>query len=292
MKKQHIALLPLIGAMGIFGTIGIFVRYIPLPSGFIALSRGIIGAVFLLLVMLVTRKGVNKEAIRKNLPLLLISGGCIGLNWVLLFESYRFTTVATATLCYYMAPLFVVMASPLLLKEKLTFKKTMCVLVALVGMVFVSGVLQTGIHSFAELRGILLGLGAALLYASVVLMNTKIKNIGAYDKTVVQLAAAATVMIPYCLLAERGTSFAISPTAWILLIVVGVVHTGIAYALYFGAMQSIPAQTTAIFSYTDPIIAVILSATVLKEPFTVYTAVGAVLVLGAALISELPEKRK
>ena len=139
MKRQHIALLPLIGAMGIFGTIGIFVRYIPLPSGFIALSRGIIGAVFLLLVMLVTRKGVNKEAIRKNLPLLLISGGCIGLNWVLLFESYRFTTVATATLCYYMAPLFVVMASPLLLKEKLTFKKTMCVLVALVGMVFVSG---------------------------------------------------------------------------------------------------------------------------------------------------------
>ncbi len=292
MKKQYTSLAQLIGAMGIFGTIGIFVRYIPLPSGMIALSRGIIGSVFLLLVMLCTRKGVNKSAIRKNLPLLLISGGCIGLNWVLLFESYRFSTVATATLCYYMAPLFVVIASPVLLKEKLSLKKTLCVLIALIGMVFVSGVLQTGIHSFAELRGVLLGLGAAVLYASVVLMNTKIKDIGAYDKTVVQLAAAAAVMIPYCLLTERGTSLAISPAAWILLAVVGVVHTGVAYAMYFGAMQFIPAQTTAIFSYTDPIIAVILSATVLQEPFTVYTAVGAVLVLGAALISELPERRK
>ena len=155
-----------------------------------------------------------------------------------------------------------------------------------------SCVLQTGIHSFSELRGVLLGLGAALLYASVVLMNTKIKDIGAYDKTVVQLAAAAVVMIPYCLIAERGTSLAISTTAWILLIVVGVVHTGIAYAMYFGCMEHISAQTTAIFSYTDPIIAVILSATVLKEPFTVYTAIGAVLVLGAALISELPEIEK
>ncbi len=292
MKKQTAAFMRLIGAMGIFGTIGIFVRYIPLPSCVIALARGIIGSIFLLLVMLCTRKGINKDAIHKNLPLLLISGGCIGLNWVLLFESYRFTTVATATLCYYMAPLFVVIASPFLLKEKLTVKKSLCVLVALVGMVFVSGVLQTGIGSFAELRGVLLGLGAALLYASVVLMNTKIKNIGAYDKTVVQLAAAAAVMIPYCLLAERGTSLAISSTAWILLIIVGIVHTGFAYAMYFGAMQSIPAQTTAIFSYTDPIIAVILSATVLKEPFTVYTAIGAMLVLGAALISELPEKYK
>lgn len=292
MKKQYTALLPLLGAMGIFGTIGIFVRYIPLPSGIIALSRGIIGSVFLLLVMVITRKGINKDAIRKNVTLLLISGGCIGLNWVLLFESYRFTTVATATLCYYMAPLFVVIASPVLLKEKLTLKKIFCVLGALVGMVFVSGVLQTGIHSLAELRGILLGLGAALLYASVVLMNTKIKDIGAYDKTVVQLIAAAAVMVPYCLIAERGTSFAITYTAWILLIIVGVVHTGFAYAMYFGAMQSIPAQTTAIFSYTDPIIAVILSATVLREPFTLYTAIGAVLVLGAALISELPEKKK
>lgn len=292
MKKNYTAFAKLLGAMGIFGTIGIFVKYIPLSSGIIALSRGVIGATFLLLMLLCTRKHISKEAIRKNLPLLAISGGCIGLNWVLLFESYRFTTVATATLCYYMAPLFVVIISPFLLKEKLTLKKSICVAIALIGMVFVSGILQTGIHSLAELRGVLLGLGAALLYACVVLMNTKIKDIGAYDKTIVQLVAAAIVMIPYCLIAERGTSLAIPTTAWILLIIVGVVHTGLAYAMYFGSMQSIPAQTTAIFSYTDPIIAVILSATLLKEPFTWYTGIGAVLVLGAALVSELPERNK
>jgi len=292
MKEQRSALLRLIGAMGIFGTIGIFVKYISLPSGVIALSRGCIGAVFLLLLMLCTRKGISKEAIRRNLLLLCVSGGCIGLNWVLLFESYNYTTVATATLCYYMAPLFVVIASPFVLKERLTVKKSVCIAVALLGMVFVSGVLETGIPSFTDMRGILLGLGAAILYATVILLNTKIKEISAYDKTVVQLASAAAVMIPYCLIAESGSPLAFTPTTVILLLVVGIVHTGISYALYFGAMHSIPAQTTAIFSYTDPIIAVILSATLLKEPFTVYSAIGAVLVLGAALVSELPERKK
>lgn len=292
MEKQHSALLRLIGAMGVFGTIGIFVRFIPLPSGIIALTRGVIGAAFLLLLMLCTRKGISKEAIRKNLLLLCVSGGCIGLNWVLLFESYNYTTVATATLCYYTAPLFVVIASPFILKERLTVKKSVCITVALIGMVFVSGIFESGIPSFSDMRGILFGVGAAVLYATVILLNTRIKEIAAYDKTVVQLAAAAAVMVPYCLIAERGTTLTFSLTTVILLLVVGIVHTGLSYALYFGAMQAIPAQTTAIFSYTDPITAVILSATLLKEPFTVYSAIGAVLVLGAALVSELPERKK
>lgn len=234
---------------------------------------------------------MDKESIKKHLKILLISGGFIGLNWVLLFESYRYTSVAVATLCYYMAPIFVMLVSPVLLKEKLTVKKVFCVIVALVGMVFVSGVLDGGIKDISELKGILFGLGAAALYASVVMMNQKLRAVPTYDKTIMQLGAAAVVLIPYILLAEDLSAVAMTPLIFVMLLIVGVVHTGIAYALYFGSMNGLKAQTVALFSYIDPIVAIILSALFLKEPMTIYSGIGAVLVLGATMISELPEKK-
>ena len=225
--------LSVIAAMVIFGTIGIFRKYIDLPSSGLAVARGLIGAAFLLLVVLITGKKLDKAAIKSNLWLLLLSGAFIGINWMLLFESYRYTTVATATLCYYLAPVFVVLLSPLLLKEKLSPVKGICAAVAVLGMVFVSGVFEGGLD-LSRLPGILFGVGAAAFYAAVILLNKKMKPIPAMDCTVIQLAAAALVLVPYTLLVEDYAAVALSPLGIGLLVAVGVVHTGIAYALYFG----------------------------------------------------------
>lgn len=292
MGKETNAKVSLILAMVIFGTIGIFRKYIPLSSGLVACVRGILGVTFLLAFIKIKKIRMDREAIKEHLMILLISGGFIGLNWVLLFESYRYTSVAVATLCYYMAPIFVMIVSPFLLKEKLTVKKAVCVIVALIGMIFVSGVLDGGISDVSELKGILFGLGAAALYASVVMMNQKLRKVPTYDKTIMQLGAAAVVLIPYILLVEDLGAVMLTPLITIMLMIVGVVHTGIAYALYFGSMNDLKAQTVALFSYIDPIVAIILSALFLKEPMTLYSAIGAVLVLGATMISELPEKKK
>lgn len=292
MGRETNAKASLILAMVIFGTIGIFRKYIPLSSGIVACARGILGVVFLLIFIKIKKLSMNKNAIKKHLKILLISGAFIGLNWVLLFESYRYTSVAVATLCYYMAPIFVMIVSPFLLKEKLTAKKAVCVMVALVGMVFVSGVLDGGISDISELKGILFGLGAAALYATVVMMNQKLGEVPTYDKTIMQLGAAAVVLIPYVLLVEDLSAAVLTPLIIMMLIIVGVVHTGIAYALYFGSMNGLKAQTVALFSYIDPIVAIVLSAMFLMEPMTIYSWIGAVLVLGATMISELPEKRK
>lgn len=292
MEKETNAKVSLILAMVIFGTIGIFRKYIPLPSGIVACVRGILGVAFLLVFIKIKKIKMDREAIKKHLWILLVSGGFIGLNWVLLFESYRYTSVAVATLCYYMAPIFVMMVSPFLLKEKLTVKKVLCVIVALIGMVFVSGVLDGGISDVSEMKGILFGLGAAALYATVIMMNQKLREVPTYDKTIMQLGAAAVVLIPYILFVEDLSAVVLTPLIVFMLIIVGVVHTGIAYALYFGSMNGLKAQTVALFSYIDPIVAIILSAMFLKEPMTIYSAIGAVLVLGATMISELPEKRK
>ena len=288
---KHMAKLRLVAAMLLFGTIGLFVRYLNLPAGMIACVRGLGGTLVLLLIMALLRKRPSLAAIKKNLLRLLLSGAFIGFYWILLFEAYRYTTVSTATLCYYMAPIFVVLGAALLLREKLTARKLLCVLVALVGMVGVSGMAENGLPTLAEAQGILFGLGAALLYASVMLLNKGLREIGAYDKTVVQLAAAALVILPYTLAVEGGGAWlSLDLPTLLLLLLVGVVHTGLAYFLYFGAMGGLHAQTVAILSYVDPAVAVLLSMLVLHEGMTPLGLGGAVLVLLAALVSELPEK--
>lgn len=278
--------LMLIASMCVFGTIGILRKYIPLPSSFVALIRGFVGAVFLLAVVMLHRQKLDKNAIRKNALLLLLSGAALGFNWIFLFEAYNYTSVATATLCYYLAPILVILVSPVLLKEMLTVKKGICAVVALCGMVLVSGVAEAGFSGIGEMKGILFGLGAAVLYASVILLNKKITAIGAYDKTISQLFLASMVLLPYVLLTEDMEQMAFSPLSVGLLIVAGVVHTGIAYWLYFGSMGSLKAQTVALYSYIDPILAIVLSMVVLGEPMTLSAAVGAVLILGAAFVSE------
>ena len=251
----------LISAMVIFSTIGIFRRYIPLPSSVLAAARGLIGTIFLMLVFLVKKEKFHPNSIKKNLFLLLLSGFFIGFNWILLFESYRYTTVATATLCYYMAPIFVMIVSPFLAKEKMTLKKLLCIISSLVGMVFVSGILteirSNGMPAITQLKGILFGLGAAAFYAGVILLNKRIDGVGAYEKTIFQLGCAAVTLLPYVLLTESFDAVKLTPVVLVLLVLVGVVHTGIAYALYFHSMSDLKAQTIALYSYIDPVLAII-----------------------------------
>ena len=277
----------LLAAMTIFGTVGIFVRYIPLPAATVALFRGVQGFLFVLLMMIFTGKHPDFSKIKKNFWILLLSGGAMGLNWVFLFESYRYTTVAVATVCYYLAPVFLVLVSPLL-GERLTGRKLLLSGVALVGMVFVSGVPGGGISGGA---GIAFAVGAAALYTTVMFLNKKLSPISAYDKTVVQLLSAVAVILPYCLLTGGFGMGQMAGGDYILLAVVGIVHTGIAYWLYFGALGQLPSQSVALFSYLDPVIAIVLSALWLREPMRWQEVLGAALILGSALWSELSDKK-
>lgn len=274
--------LSLIMSMIIFGTIGIFRRYIPLPSATLAMLRGYIGLLFLVIFIIVKREKISWINIRKNLVLLIVSGALIGFNWILLFEAYKYTTVSTATLCYYMAPIFVILAVPIFLKEKITINKLMCICIAIIGMVLVSGVLKSGL---GNIKGILLGLGAACFYASVIILNKKIKNISAYDKTIFQLLAAAVVITPYSFVFEDISLGKIKPIIIVMVLIVGILHTGIAYVLYFGSIKVLKAQTVAIFSYMDPIISIILSSIMFKERMGLIEILGAILILGATMLS-------
>ena len=283
--------LTLAAAMVIFGTIGLLRRLIDLPSAAISCCRGLLGCVFLLLMQCLRGRKPDWAALRPKLWLLLLSGGMIGFNWMLLFEAYRYTTVAAATLCYYMAPILLIAVSPFLFGEKMTGGKIFCVALAVLGMVLVSGVLDGGALPVGTGTGIALGLGAAVLYASVMVITKKLSALNAFDTTIVQLGAAGAVMIPYLLVTGELASVQLETHSVLLLLVVSIVHTGLPYAMYFGAMGRLPAQTVALMSYLDPITALLLSALVLHEKLSAFGIIGAVLVLGATVLSDLLDRR-
>ncbi len=292
MDKRSAGKLKLISSMLIWGSLGLFIRGIDLPSSITANFRGILGAAFLLLVMLLGKLPFNRRAVKDNALCLGLSGLMLGFNWILLFESYRYTTIAVATLCYYLAPILVVAVSPLVFRERLGLFRALCVLAALAGMVFISGAAESGLPSPGQARGIVLALGAALLYAAIVIVNKKMQGISGLERTVVQLGISALVLLPYNLLTVQGPLPAPEPSALVLLLAVGVLHTGLAYYLYFGCMEDLPSQTVAILAYVDPVTAVLLSALALKEPMSAGMWLGAVLVISAAVLLELPVKKK
>ena len=287
MNARNKSYVMLIASMLIFGTIGIFRRYIPLSSGLLSCIRGVLGSLVLIAFVIIKKINFDRNISIRNLILLIVTGALIGFNWILLFEAYNYTTVATATLCYYMQPTIVMLAAPLILREKLTGKKLLSVIISIVGMILVSGIFDTSELSLSAIKGISFGLGAAVLYAMVIILNKLINIDNAYEKTIIQLSSAAIVLIPYILFTEDFGNIVLSRISLIMILIVGIVHTGIAYAMYFASMKDLDAHSIALLSYLDPVSALILSALFLHEGLSIWGIVGAILIIGAALISEL-----
>jgi len=288
MKKAR---LMLIASMTIFGTIGVFVRNIPVTSGELALYRAILAAVLIGVYLLVTKQSIPFGKIKKELPLLLISGVAMGFNWILLFQAYKYTTISVATLSYYFAPVIVTAACPILFREKLTTKQLLCFVMSTLGIVLITGIGDISAGS-SHFLGILFGLGAAVLYATVVLINKFIQNVDGIHRTFLQFIAAIIVLTPYVLATSGITLGGMNAVGWLNLLIVGLLHTGITYCMYFTALKDIPGQKAAILSYIDPLVAVLISVTLLQEPMTIWQAVGGLLILGFTLWNELTPKTK
>ena len=291
MKKQNRSVWMLITSMFIFGTLSPFVRNISVSSGELALYRAILAAVCIGGYLLFSKQPIHLKSIRKELILLLLSGGAMGFNWILLFEAYKYTTASVATLSYYFSPVIVTIACPLFFREKLTKKQLICFVMSTIGLILitVTGNMSAGGR---DLIGIGFGLGAAVLYATVVLLNKFIKNVAGIHRTFLQFLSAILVLVPYVALTSGVTLGAINATGWICLLVVGLVHSGIAYCLYFSSLTDLPGQKAAILSYIDPLVAVVISVTVLGEALRPLQILGGSLILGFTLWNELPGRKE
>lgn len=282
------ARLKLTGAMAIFGTVGVFVRNISVSSGQLALSRALIAALLLGLFLLISGKKISFARIRKQALLLLISGAAMGINWILLFEAYKHTTVSVATLSYYFAPVIVTLVCPILFRERLTGLQILCFAASTLGLVLIAGI---GSVKGSDTVGILFALGAAVLYASVVLLNKFIRDVEGLHRTFLQFVAAVAVLLPYVLLTDGTILPAMNGISWLNLLTVGLIHTTLTYLMYFSALKDLPGQKAAILSYVDPLVAVLVSVTILEESLSAQQIVGGVLILGFTLLNELAPVR-
>lgn len=277
----------IIVAMLIWSTLGVFVKGIELSSLEIALFRAIIGSIFLILLGFITKQEFDKEVLKKNLSILIFSGVALGINWILLFESYKNTTISNATLSYYMAPIIIVILCAVILKEKITYKKILCIVAAMVGLFLI---LKNGntvnLQGYNHMKGIIFGLSAAMFYALVVVLNKFIKDLSGFKATIIQLLVSSMVILPITLLTVTLEIRTVSIKSFILLAIVGILHTGIAYFLYFSSIKNIEGQSIAILSYIDPIFALTISWVLLGESMNIIQICGGLLILFSAYLSE------
>ena len=275
-------------AMLIFGTIGPVRRLIPVDSMLLAMMRAFLAGIALYVIIRLRGRRLAAAQIRPQLWTILLVGVIMGFNWVFLFEAFKHTSVAVATVCYYMEPVFIILASPFVFREKLTLPKMLCVAASFLGMVLVSGVLETGFSGFRELKGVAFGLLAGLLYATCVIWNKTIRNVPIMDRTLVEFFGIGFALLPFVLFSRtlpQLSSMGMLP--WILLLMLGIFHTGITYGMYYNALDKLPSQTVAFYSYLDPVLAVIISEVFLHEHMSPAAWIGSVLIIGSALVSDL-----
>ena len=289
MKKENTAKLMMAVAMFIFGTIAPFVRRINVGSGELALYRAVLAAVMVGGFLLITRQKLSVKDVKKELLLLLLTGAAMGFNWILLFEAYKYTTVSAATLSYYFAPVIVMAVCPLLFRERMGARQIVCFVMSTAGLVLITGTAGGG---SSDLLGIAFSLGAAVLYATVILLNKFIKGVTGLHRTFVQFLAAIAVLTPYVMLTEGFNLGRLDGMGVGALLVVGLLHTGITYCLYFSALKELPGQEVAILSYIDPRMAVLVSVLWLDEAMTLPQVVGGLLILGFTLWCELPARKR
>lgn len=289
MNHDHHARAMLVISMAVFGTLGPFVRCIPLSSGALALARAVLAAALIFLYLTVSRQNIPLKQMKGEVPLLLLSGAAMGINWILLFESYKYTAVSIATLSYYFAPVIVTIACPILFRERLTGKQILCFLMSTAGLVLITG-LGKGGQGGRDLIGILFGLGAAAFYAAVILLNKFIRQVNGIHRTFLQFLAAIAVLIPYVAASGGMGLDQMNAVGWAALLTVGFVHTGITYCLYFSSLKELPGQKAAILSYIDPLVAVFVSICFLGEKITPPQLLGGAMILGFTLLNELPSR--
>ena len=285
MNKQNKAKIMLSFSMIIFGTIGLFSKSIAVTSGELALYRAILAAILIGGYFLISGKKIDFKAIKKEIVLLLLSGMAMGINWILLFESYKHTTISIATLSYYFAPVIVMVVCPFLFREKITKKQLLCFVMSTLGLVLIIG-FDGSNGGNNHILGIMLGLGAAVFYATVILFNKFIKKVEGIHRTFLQFLAAIVILIPYVFLTGDLKIGELDPKGWICLLTVGLLHTGITYCMYFSAMKELKGQEVAILSYLDPLVAVLISVVILGEPMTLVQLLGGILILGFTLWNE------
>lgn len=280
MKKT--AFIYIIIASILWGTSGIFVHYMA-PLGFSSLQmtflRSIVSAIALFIYISIK----DKNLIKLNLKELLLCAGS-GISFFLTASCYFFsmqaTSVSTAVVLMYTAPVFVLIYSVAFLGEKLNKTKITSVVCMLIGCGLVSGII--GGLKF-DLFGIIMGFMSGISYScysifTKIQMRNKINPLSA---TLYCFIIATVVGLISCNPAEIPVIIENSKAAMPLCIFLGICTCVLPYFLYTLALKTLPAGTATALGIVEPMAATLFSVILFAEPLDVSSVCGIILILGS-----------
>lgn len=270
-------------ALLLFGTNGIVASRIALSSYEIVLLRTMIGSILLIALFLLNKGHFQFYRRKKDFLFLAISSMAMGISWMFLYEAYQQIGVSLSSLLYYCGPVIVMALSPLLFREKLTLPKIFGFALVLLGLVLVNGNIVGDTQSH---WGILCGILSAVMYAFMVICNKKAVQITGMENATLQLTVSfLTVAVFVTAVKGIQVDATSADLPWILLL--GLVNTGIGCYFYFSSINDLPVQTVAICGYLEPLSAVVFSVLLLKESMSLAQVIGAVLIIGGAVLGSI-----
>ena len=283
------AFIKYIAALLLFGLNGIVASHIPLSSYEIVFLRTMIGSILLITLFLIGKGRFHVKEYKKDTVFIVLSGIAMGTSWMFLYEAYQQIGVSLSSLLYYCGPVIVMILSPVIFREKLTAPKLLGFATVLVGIVLVNGNAVGDIDPW----GLFCGSMSAVMYFFMVTLNKQSKNISGMENSVIQLVVSFLTVAAFTGV-KQGFVIHVPADAWVWILVLGLVNTGIGCYLYFSPLALLPVQTVAVCGYLEPLSAVVFAAVLLEETMTAVQIVGAACIIGGAMIGELvkPCKRK
>ncbi len=262
-------MLELILAMSIWGSLGAFVLWSGMSALDIAFYRCVIGALLLSGWMLRTKPTISLD---KNTRYMMIAGVCLVLNWVFLFQSFQVANITIGNMSYYLQPILMLLLGVIFYGEQVRWYQWLLIFCALGGVM-----LCMDMHSYDHLNwlyGAVLALIAALLYSFVTLLMKQCQH-HYFLVIFIQLSIGAVCLWPFV------QSYPHSSLAWLCVLVIGLVHTVLAYVLYYRAIHKISVTKIAVFSYLDPVVAMLTDILFFDRHFNVAQCAGIILSFAA-----------
>ena len=291
IEKQEVimdkkAFIKYLSALLLFGLNGIVASNIALSSYEIVFLRTLIGSVLLMILFLVSKGKFHIITYGKDTMYIVLSGIAMGTSWMFLYEAYQQIGVSIASLLYYCGPVIVMILSPLIFREKLTAPKILGFLLVLIGIYFVNG---NAVTDGSSTWGIICGAMSAVMYFFMVTLNKQSKNITGMENSVIQLLVSFLTVAVFVGF-KQGFVINIPSDDWHWILILGILNTGIGCYLYFSPLAKLPVQTVAVCGYLEPLSAVVFASILLGEKMTIVQIIGAVCIIGGAMIGELVKK--
>ncbi len=271
-----------ITALLLFGSNGIIASNISLTSYEIVFMRTGIGSVLLVCLFAFTQRKIEFIKNKKDMLCITLSGIAMGISWICLYEAYSQIGVSISSLLYYCGPVIVMILSPFLFKEKLTVSKILGFIIVLIGVFLVNGNIA---GENIKIYGIICGSISAVMYSIMVIFNKCSKKIIGLENSMIQLIVSFLTVAVFTGI-KSGYAINVRGGDWIWILILGLLNTGIGCYFYFSSIGNLPVQTVAICGYLEPLSAVIFSVLILKEVMFPIQIIGAVFIIGGAIIGE------